>query len=175
MILGAHLVHCCPNGRKCGLPGFLSGLPWEGWCDMVQYGTAWDVPCKGARGRRLLCAPQGGLRRRETQRAQDWGIAGSGALSQWSPSGHYLPPQHLCREMWWWKHVRFSYRGLKWQFGIYNSSKIILRSSTKGQLVFFYHNTSELRSCERAQCVESYWLFNLLSLQSNWVYLVAET
>lgn len=57
----------CPNGRKCGLPGFLLDLPWAHWYDTVWHGMAWHVPCKGARDRHLLCAPQGGLRKRETQ------------------------------------------------------------------------------------------------------------
>jgi len=38
-----------------------------------------------------------------------------------------------------------------------------------------FYDLSELRVCERAQHLESNWLFNLHGLESSWVYLVAET
>lgn len=177
-------LRSCPllsaNSRKCGVPGFLSGLPQEHWYDIVRHSSARHGVSPAREPDTGICfvhprEVSGREKHKYVRLGEDRGIAGSGDLSQGSPSGRYICPQQLCGEMWWWKRARFRYRGLKRQFGIYNSPKFIPGNSTKGQLVFFYCNTSEFRSCERAQHVESSLLFNLHSLQSSWVYLAAET
>lgn len=182
MIPRAHLVHhSVQMAENVVFLDFFQVCPEN--TGVIEYSIAWDgMGCPLQRSQKQTSALCTLGRFREERNTKTFTFGETEALvavEHFPGEGNqvevYVPPQQPHRGMWWWKHVRLRCKGLRWLFSVYNLPQIIPRSSTKGQLVFLYHNKSELWCCEREQHVESNWLFNLHSLQSSWVYLVVET